>query len=48
MALLHEAQHRVRAYQGKQGAGSITHKMGYYFRVLAALADVPTELGVGR
>ncbi|MDQ2809787.1 MAG: replication protein [Chloroflexota bacterium] len=48
VALLHEARQRVRTYQGKQGTGSITNKMGYYFRVLAALADVPTELGAGR
>ncbi|MDQ2805813.1 MAG: replication protein [Chloroflexota bacterium] len=37
VALLHTARQRVRTYQGKQGTGTITNKMGYYFRVLAAL-----------
>ncbi|MDQ2809789.1 MAG: hypothetical protein M3Z04_23170 [Chloroflexota bacterium] len=48
MALLHAAWARVRTYQGQQGTSSIANKMGYYFRILAALAGVPTELGAGR
>ncbi len=47
-ALLHEARRLVREYQGKQGHGRIANKMGYYFRCLADLAGVPTELGAGR
>ena len=45
VALLHEARRLVREYQGKQGSGTIANKMGYYFRVLADLLGVPTELG---
>ena len=37
VTLLHEARQRVRTYQGKQGTGQITNKMGYYFAVLADL-----------
>ncbi len=48
VALLHAARQRVRTYQGKQGHGTIANKMGYYFRCLADLAGVPTELGAGR
>jgi len=47
VAQLHTARQRVRTYQGKQGSGTIAHKMAYYFRVLADLVGVPTELGVG-
>ncbi|MDQ2807982.1 MAG: hypothetical protein M3Z04_13895 [Chloroflexota bacterium] len=47
-ALLHEARRLVRENQGKQGRGTIANKMAYYFRVLADLAGVPTELGAGR
>ena len=39
VALLHEARTRVRKGQGQQGSGSITNKMGHYFRCLAALLD---------
>ncbi len=35
MLLLHDARTLTRAYQGKQGAGSIANKMGYYFRIVA-------------
>ncbi len=38
----------VREYQGKQGRGSIANKMGYYFRCVADLGGLPTELGAGR
>ncbi|MDQ2809793.1 MAG: hypothetical protein M3Z04_23190 [Chloroflexota bacterium] len=48
VALLHEARQRVRTYQGKQGTGSITNKMAYYFRVLSDLADVPAALRAER
>jgi len=44
VALLHAARQRVRTYQGKQGSGSITNKMGYYFAVLADLSrPLPTR-----
>lgn len=41
VALLHEARRRTRLYQGKQGTGGITNKMGYYFAVVADLAGGP-------
>jgi len=37
VAQLHEARRVVRAYQGKQGTGTIAHKMAYYFTVLRDL-----------
>jgi len=41
---LHEARRLVRAYQGKQGTGTIAHKMAYYFAVLADLSrPLPTR-----
>ena len=48
VAQLHAARQLVRTYQGKQGTGTIANKMGYYFRCLADLVGVPTELGAGR
>ena len=48
VAHLHEARRLVRTYQGKQGSGTITNKMGYYFKVVTDLAGLPTELGPGR
>jgi hypothetical protein len=36
--LLFEARKLVRAYQGKQGFGTINNKMAYFFRVLRDLA----------
>lgn len=48
VGVLHEARSLVRTYQGKQGTGTIANKMGYYFRCLADLVGVPTELGAGR
>ena len=48
VAQLHAARHLVRTYQGKQGTGTIANKMAYYFRCLADLVGVPTELGAGR
>jgi len=38
---LHEARRLVRTYQGKQGTGTIAHKMAYYFAVLADLSRPP-------
>ncbi len=43
VARLHTARARVRAYQGKQGIGSIGNKMGYYFAVLADLCGPAHE-----
>lgn len=37
VAQLHEARRLVRVYQGKQGTGTIAHKMAYYFTVLRDL-----------
>lgn len=48
VAHLHEARRRVRTYQGKQGQGTITNKMAYYFRCLAEGVGAPTELGPRR
>ncbi len=48
VALLHEARQRVRTYQGKQGTGSISNRMAYYFRCLADLAGVPAALRAER
>ena len=48
VAQLHAARQLVRTYQGKQGSGTITNKMGYYFRCLSDRVGVPTELGTGR
>jgi hypothetical protein len=37
VTVLQEARQRVRLYQGKQGAGTITNKMAYFFRVMSDL-----------
>jgi len=47
VALLHETRRRVRAYQGKQGSGSIANKMAYYFTVLSRLCVAPDEWSDG-